>query len=185
MAIAFDGPVRALRCAVALRDLARQRDMALRAGIHTGEVEIVGDDIGGAAVHVAARIAAVARSDEILVSSTVRDLVPGSGLRFANAADRLPAGEADTPALLILGADDEPSPKSTVPTRQQPNIAQLSPRERDILGCLARGMTNAQTAAAFSLSEHTVKRHVANILTKLDLPNRAAAAVLATQQRLP
>ena len=185
MAIAFDGPVRALRCVVALRDLARQFNMTLHAGIHTGEVEISGDDIGGAAVHVATRIAAVARADEILVSSTVRDLVPGSGLRFADAGNRLPEGEADTPALLILRADNEPSPPSTVPARQQPNIAQLSPRERDILGCLARGLTNAQAAAEFSLSEHTVKRHVANILTKLDLPNRAAAAVLATQQRLP
>jgi DNA-binding NarL/FixJ family response regulator len=136
-------------------------------------------------VHVAARIAAVARADEILVSSTVRDLVPGSGLRFADAGNRLPAGEDDTPPLLILRGDDEPAPQSTVPARQQPNIAVLSPRERDILGCLARGLTNAQAAAEFSLSEHTVKRHVANILTKLDLPNRAAAAVLATQQRLP
>ena len=127
----------------------------------------------------------MARADEILVSTTVRDIVPGSGLRFADAGNRLPEGEADTPALLILRADNEPSPPSTVPARQQPNIAQLSPREREILGCLARGLTNAQIAAEFALSEHTVKRHVANILTKLDLPNRAAAAVLATQQRLP
>jgi pimeloyl-ACP methyl ester carboxylesterase/DNA-binding CsgD family transcriptional regulator len=184
MAAAFDGPVRAMRCVVAMRDAARQFDMAFHAGVHTGEVEIAGENIGGAAVHVAERIAAVARSDEILVSATLRDLVPGSGLHFVESEHRLPAAGTDAPSLLILEADQGSAAQPREQSRRQPNLAQLSPREREILGSLARGLTNAQIATEFSLSEHTVKRHVANILTKLDLANRAAAAVFATRQRL-
>ncbi len=142
MALAFDGPVRALRCVIATREVAQQLDMSLHAGIHAGEVEIAGEDIGGSAVHVAARIAAVARADELLVSATVRDLVHGSGLHFANAEGRLPAGDTDVPRLLVLVAATEPAAPS-VSVRQR-TLAQLSPREREILASLARGLTNAQ-----------------------------------------
>jgi DNA-binding NarL/FixJ family response regulator len=62
--------------------------------------------------------------------------------------------------------------------------AHLSPREREILVVVARGLTNAEIATQLDLSEHTVKRHVANILTKLDLANRSAAAAFAVQHRL-
>ena len=65
----------------------------------------------------------------------------------------------------------------------QPSLSHLSTREREILGGVARGLTNAEIAAEFDLSEHTVKRHVANILAKLDLANRSAAAAFAARQR--
>ncbi len=78
----FDGPARAIRCAVAIRDAAEQLGVPVRAGLHAGEVELRGDDVGGIAVHIGARIAAVAGAKEVLVSSTVKDLVAGSGLRF-------------------------------------------------------------------------------------------------------
>jgi class 3 adenylate cyclase len=78
----FDGPARAIRCAAAIRDAVRSLGMAIRAGLHTGECEVIGDKLGGIAVHIGARVAALAASDEVLVSSTVRDLVAGSGLRF-------------------------------------------------------------------------------------------------------
>jgi class 3 adenylate cyclase len=78
----FDGPARAIRCACAARDAVAHLGLAVRIGLHTGECEMIGDKIGGIAVHTGARVAAQARPDEVLVSSTVRDLVAGSGLAF-------------------------------------------------------------------------------------------------------
>jgi pimeloyl-ACP methyl ester carboxylesterase len=80
--ITFDGPTQAIRCAEALRADAEGLGIDIRAGIHTGECELLGDDIGGLAVHIAARILGQAGAGEILVSRTVRDLVVGSGTGF-------------------------------------------------------------------------------------------------------
>lgn len=78
----FDGPARAVRCAQRIRQRARELGMAVRAGIHTGEVEVAGNDVAGIAVHIGARVCALAAGEETLVTSTVKDLVAGSGLRF-------------------------------------------------------------------------------------------------------
>jgi pimeloyl-ACP methyl ester carboxylesterase len=78
----FDGPARAIRCAGAIREAVRELGIEVRAGIHTGEVELIGDDVGGMAVNIGARIGALAGTSEVLVSSTVRELVVGSGLEF-------------------------------------------------------------------------------------------------------
>jgi class 3 adenylate cyclase len=80
----FDGPARAIRCARSIREKIRPPGLQVRTGLHTGECELFDGDIGGIAVHIAARVAAVAEPDEVLVSSTVRDLVAGSGLQFAD-----------------------------------------------------------------------------------------------------
>ena len=77
---AFDGPARAIRCAGTIRDMARSLDLEVRCGLHTGECELVGDDLAGIAVHIGARVAGLAGPSEVLVSQTVRDLVAGSGL---------------------------------------------------------------------------------------------------------
>jgi class 3 adenylate cyclase len=79
----FDGPARAIRCAEAIRDQLRGLGIDVRAGIHTGEVELIDDDVGGMAVNIGARIGALANPGEVCVSSTVRELVVGSGLEFA------------------------------------------------------------------------------------------------------
>ena len=78
----FDGPIRAIRCAHAIVESVRQLGVEVRAGLHTGECEVVGDKIAGIAVNIGARIAAKAGPGEVLVSSTVKDLVAGSELRF-------------------------------------------------------------------------------------------------------
>jgi class 3 adenylate cyclase/esterase/lipase len=78
----FDGPARGVQCAHAIAQDIRSLGIEVRAGLHTGECEIIGDDVGGIAVHIGARVAALARAGEVLVSSTVKDLVAGSGLRF-------------------------------------------------------------------------------------------------------
>jgi class 3 adenylate cyclase len=80
----FDGPARAIRCATAIRDEMPALGLQVRAGIHTGEVELIGEDVSGMAVNIGARIGALAAPDEVLVSSTVRELVVGSGLEFAD-----------------------------------------------------------------------------------------------------
>jgi class 3 adenylate cyclase len=78
----FDGPQRAIRCAMAIRDAVQALGIQVRAGLHTGECEVRGDDIGGIGVHIGARVSALARPNDVLVSSTLRDLVIGSGLEF-------------------------------------------------------------------------------------------------------
>jgi class 3 adenylate cyclase len=83
----FDGPARAVRCALAISDAATELGVSVRAGIHTGELEMMGDDIGGIAVHIGARIAALAAPGEVLVSRTVVDLVAGSGITFADRGE--------------------------------------------------------------------------------------------------
>jgi pimeloyl-ACP methyl ester carboxylesterase/class 3 adenylate cyclase len=83
----FDGPIRALRCAQAIVEGAPSLGVEVRAGLHTGECELRGDDLGGVAVHLAARVAEVAAPGEVLVSRTVTDLVAGSGLAFADRGE--------------------------------------------------------------------------------------------------
>lgn len=78
----FDGPARAVRCAVAIREAVRGLGLELRAGVHTGECELLGRQVAGIAVHIGARVAGLAAAGEVLVSSTVRDLVSGSAIDF-------------------------------------------------------------------------------------------------------
>ena len=78
----FDGPARAIRCAGAVVEAVRPLGIEIRAGLHTGECEVMGDDVGGIAVHIGARVAALAGPGEVLVSSTAKDLVAGSGIAF-------------------------------------------------------------------------------------------------------
>lgn len=78
----FDGPARAVRCAMAIRDRVHALGIRIRAGVHTGEIERRADDVAGIGVHIAARVMAIGDADDVLVSRTVKDLVAGSGLRF-------------------------------------------------------------------------------------------------------
>ncbi len=91
----FDGPARAVQCAQAIVEAVRPLGLEVRIGIHTGEVELIGDDIGGIAVHIAARVGALAEAGEVLASSTVKDLVAGSGIRFEDRGSKSLKGVAD------------------------------------------------------------------------------------------
>ena len=82
MFAAFDGPARAIRCAIAIASGVKRLGVAVRVGLHTGECEVIGSKVGGIAVHIGARVAGLARANEVLVSGTVKDLVAGSGMRF-------------------------------------------------------------------------------------------------------
>jgi class 3 adenylate cyclase len=91
----FDGPARAVRCAQAIGEAVRDLGFEIRAGCHTGEVELTGDGVHGIAVHIGARVAALAGPSDVLVSSTVKDLVAGSGLTFEDAGEHELKGVPD------------------------------------------------------------------------------------------
>jgi class 3 adenylate cyclase len=91
----FDGPARAVRCALALRERMRELGLHIRAGLHAGEIERRGGQIAGIGVHIAARVLALADGDQVLVSRTVSDLVVGSGLTFADRGTHTLKGVPD------------------------------------------------------------------------------------------
>jgi class 3 adenylate cyclase len=91
----FDGPARAIRCGRGIAEAARSLGLGVRVGLHSGEVELMEDDLGGIAVHIAARVGALASGGEVLVSSTVKDLVAGSGIRFVDRGSQHLKGIGD------------------------------------------------------------------------------------------
>ncbi len=105
----FDGPARAVRCALAIRDAVRLLDIEIRAGIHTGECEIIAGKTGGIAVIIGARVREQARPNEVLVSSTVRDLTAGSGLQFEDRGDRELKGVSDKWRLFAVASPAGPT----------------------------------------------------------------------------
>jgi DNA-binding NarL/FixJ family response regulator len=100
----FDGPARGIRCAVAIRDELRTVGIEMRAGLHTGEVELRGDDIGGIAVHIGARVASLAEAGDVIVSSTVKDLAAGSGIALADRGEHMLKGVPDRWRLFAVTA---------------------------------------------------------------------------------
>lgn len=95
MLATFDGPARAIRCGRAMTEAVRPLGIEIRVGLHTGEVELVGDDVAGIAVHIAARVGALSGTGEVLVSGTVKDLVAGSGITFDDRGEHVLKGIPD------------------------------------------------------------------------------------------
>jgi pimeloyl-ACP methyl ester carboxylesterase len=106
----FDGPARAARAALALREATGALGLEDRAGIHTGEVELIGEDIGGLAVHIASRVQAEAEPGQVLATSTVRDLVIGSGLEFRELGPRALKGVPGKIGVVEVSGDREAGP---------------------------------------------------------------------------
>ncbi len=98
----FDGPARGIQCACAIRDSVSSLGITIRAGLHTGECEVMEDKVGGIAVHIGARVMKKARPGEVLVSSTVKDLVAGSGLHFNDRGEHALKGIPDEWRLFIV-----------------------------------------------------------------------------------
>ncbi len=102
---AFDGPARAIRCACRIRDEVRPLGIDVRSGLHAGECEVVGEKIGGIAVHIGARVAATAEPGEVLVSNTVKDLVAGSGIGLKSRGTHVLRGvSGEWPLFVVAGA---------------------------------------------------------------------------------
>jgi DNA-binding NarL/FixJ family response regulator len=104
----FDGPARAIRCAVAIRDRLRSVGLDVRIGLHSGEVELRGSDVGGMAVNIGSRVAEFGSSGDVVVSSTVRDLVAGSGIGFIDRGEQTLKGVPDRWRLFVV-ADPLPT----------------------------------------------------------------------------
>jgi pimeloyl-ACP methyl ester carboxylesterase/DNA-binding CsgD family transcriptional regulator/class 3 adenylate cyclase len=194
----FDGPVRAIRCATAIGAAVRALGLTTRAGLHTGECELRDGRVSGVAVPLAAWVASQALPNEILVSNTVKDLVAGAELRFADRGVRALGSGADARHLFAVLSEtaaepgnrprSELAPVTPFPTPLNPRIPQalrqqaspeavLSAREQDVLHLVATGLTDQEIANALFLSRRTVNAHVARILAKLDVRTRREAAL--------
>ena len=175
----FDGPARAIRCARAIDNGAREVGVATRAGLHTGKCEVRDDRASGVAVSLARWVSSQAISDEILVSSTVKDLVAGAELQFADRGRRPLGGTPDEWQLFAVLPDGMERAESAFPIRAVlpiPLPTMLTRREREVLPLAARGFSNRQIADTLSISERTAESHVASILAKWGMSSRAQIA---------
>lgn len=179
----FDGPGRALRCAAALRNAAQEIGVASAQGVHVGEIELRGPPVGLTG-RVTMQLAAHAGRGDILASRLVADLTIGSGVHFVDAG-RVSFDELDEPLALVLAMSEQHLEPACHVKAKPAEPAMLTARESEVVSLIADGKSNAAIAAELSLSEHTVKRHVANILLKLDLPSRAAAAAFSARHTGP
>jgi len=175
----FDGAARAGDCAVALRAAAAGGRLPLAQGLHVGEITPEAA-AGGVAALTAEAVAGKARAGEILATSLVAELAAGSGLHFAEQGTLAVEGVERPVGLAALVAERHLDPAARPAAGA--DLGRLSAREREVLELVAEGLSNARIAARLGLSEHTAKRHVANILLKLDLPTRVAAAALRARQ---
>jgi len=116
----FDGPARAITCAHAIAEAVRDLGLEVRSGVHTGECELVGDKVGGIAVHIGARVAATATAGEVLVSSTVRDLVAGSGIEFEERGEHILKGVPGAWRLFAVKLGSSQDPRKTGFPRRSP-----------------------------------------------------------------
>jgi class 3 adenylate cyclase len=145
----FDGPAKAIRCACAIAERSSSEGVEIRAGVHTGECELIGNDVGGMAVHIGARVAAQAEPGEVLVSSTVKDLVVGSGIEFADRGSHELKGVPGEWRLLAV-ADHRPAPPQVAPGPRDdvaPNAAVRQRGDRTMLR-LARRAPGAMRLAS-------------------------------------
>jgi len=175
----FDGTARAIHCALEIRDELFDLGLRIRAGVHAGECEIAGGKPRGVALHVASSIMAAAQPGDVLVSSTVKDLVVGSGLEFGERGSREFAGLGMW--SLYAAGTDQPLTTSTEPDRTTPSTS-LSRREKEVAQLLAKGLSNREIAERLYLSERTVDNHVHHILDKLGFDSRVQVATWVAQK---
>jgi len=183
----FDGPARAIQCACAIIEDAQELGISVRIGLHAGECEIIGGEIRGVAVQVAERVFDRAVPGEVLVSSTVKDLVAGSGIAFEELEGRLLTGpergwRLHRVVIGTLATRVKRPARAREDTERSPAL--LSPREREVVVQIASGLSNRQIAEELTISPATVERHVSNILIKLDFQSRAQVAAWAVRQDL-
>jgi predicted ATPase/pimeloyl-ACP methyl ester carboxylesterase/DNA-binding CsgD family transcriptional regulator len=186
----FDGPARGIRCASTILDQSRLLGIELRAGLHTGECDLVDGEPGGPAFRVATWVMAQAPPGDVLTSSTVRDLVVGSGLPFEEW--QAPAGPEwlGRLSLFRLARDRRPQ-HSTVeggpvppPSARTGRGDPLTRREREVATLLARGLTNRQIGHELVISPATAERHVVNIFNKLGFHSRTQLAAWVVEHGL-
>lgn len=185
--VTFDGPARAIRCAMAIAAAAQSLGIDIRGGLHAGEIDLLPGEINGVAVEIAARVMARAGAGEVLVSNTVRDLVFGSGIGFEALDVRLMTGPGGSWRLFRVAreaaGEDDLAPEAGS-LESDRGCDRLSRREREVAALLAHGLSNRQIGAELSISVGTAERHVANILAKLGYHSRAQIAAWTVEQGL-
>lgn len=148
--IAFDGPARAVHCALAIRTVASDLGLRVRTGVHVGECESRGDDLAGLAVHIAARVMADAAPGEVLVTSTVRDLIVGTGLRFIDRGNHELRGVPGEWRLFAVPDETSALPEhqdaKTVGDRVKIGLAKRAPVTTRRLGAWQWGRAQAKAA---------------------------------------
>jgi pimeloyl-ACP methyl ester carboxylesterase/DNA-binding CsgD family transcriptional regulator len=169
----FDGTARAIRCAIAIRDQLLELGLRVRAGVHAGECEVRGGRPRGVALQVASSIMGAAQPGEVLVSGTVKDLVVGSGLEFADRGVRDFAGVPGSWSVFAAGPS---KPLPVIDLKQAAITNELSRREREVAQLVAKGLSNREIATRLYLSERTVDNHVHRILDKLGFDSRVQVA---------
>ena len=181
----FDGPARAVRCALAIRAGASALGLEVRAGVHTGECEVMADDVAGIAVHLAARVLATAEPGEVVASGTVTDLVVGSGLEFELRGTRVLTGVPGEWRLYAATGDADGAAtdaESRAVGAPSPEPAEdLSSREREVLRLVAEGLSNEEIAERLFVSIRTVERHLSNVYVKLRVSGKAARTAAAVR----
>ena len=168
----FDGTARAIRCAIEVRDELLDFGLRVRAGLHAGECEVGDGHPRGVALHVASSVMDAAQPGEVLVSSTIKDLVVGSGLEFVQRGVRVFADVPGSWGLFEAGAGQPVRPTEAV--RVAARV--LSRREREVAQLVAGGLSNREIAQRLYLSERTVDNHLHHILDKLGFDSRVQVA---------
>ena len=166
----FDGTARAIRCAIDVRDQLLELGLRIRAGVHAGECGIGSGKPRGIALTVASGVMNAAKPGEVLVSGTVKDLVVGSGLEFAERGVREFVGVPGQWSIFAAGPEPKAQHPETVPA------VALSKREREVATLLAGGLSNKEIASRLYLSERTIDNHVHHILDKLGFDSRVQVA---------
>ncbi len=180
----FNGPARAIACALALHERLGALGLSIRTGVHTGEVEQVGGQSRGIAIHLAARIAERAAAGEVLVGATTRELAAGSGLVFADRGEHVMRGVSEPRRLYAARTDPVIHGSPAVPERADEYPGGLTPREADVLRLVAVGLSDAEAADRLCLSVRTVNAHLRSVYRKLGVSSRAAASEFAQQSGL-
>jgi len=180
----FDGPARAVRCAASIVEQARGAGLDVRAGLHTGECEVMDGEVRGVASRIAALILMQAERGTVVVSSTIPDLLAGSGITFHLLDQSVPTGTGRSLRLYQVLTTRDPGEASGRGSAAPAARGALTPRELEVARLVALGQSNRQIADALFISAATVERHVANIFTKLDLRSRTQLGVWVAEHGL-
>jgi predicted ATPase/pimeloyl-ACP methyl ester carboxylesterase/DNA-binding CsgD family transcriptional regulator len=186
---AFDGPARAVRCVWAILDGTRPLEIELRAGLHTGECDVLDGELSGLPLRIAAWVMGQAAPGEILASSTVRDLVAGSTIEFTERDARLVEDAPGAWRVFRVGrhspvASSPPPVGGPAPVARRRRDHPLTGREREVAVRIARGLTNRQIADELVISAATAERHVVNIFNKLGFHARSQLAAWVVEHGL-